>query len=1436
MTGMSHVPLPVDQAVSAWSVVPEQTQRAASYEEINKQLDVKELDAKQPGQTNILCLSGENELHTVEVVKRSGGEYYAVVDGVWTPCKVGKTTTASLPEYKKLYVKQLDGDDPGPTFGPAPVAVSLCVESGETFPEKCILVVKQQFVVKKSGERAASVSNRDTQLTETPVLSTVAVEIRSASDSISKPTLLPYPIASTAAPSLELSTYNAMYLAEARVKAFQSMEGLEMAQGDPANALTTPPTDAVKYYQDRAIDLDNLREELSVAAVTAPEDLTRLANGAEADLWRAANKEPTIYRITLHQLAREIEHISESRADFSHDRAEHIGKTPDKLKSAGRRNAAALLRYLLTAETPAEESEEESEEESGEESGEEEGGEESKKDMGHWSLEERLKHASDFLAFRSDLRSHARADLSGLNAETLRRVHVKLVYDIQVFERFSDASPSLTIRVDAIDAVSAGYSASGYVNRAERTDKKKEELLTRIRGGVQVNTSDATSQLYWDALYAANPTGEAVGRSNEVTQKATEIMAEIIKKCKNKEQTIQKELDAKKSRKRDIDWMQSGPLAWFTFYTIGQNPKEVTALRNERNKLTRAIWGLERQLEALQKLKRELNRELGINGRVDTLQGVYNTARSFFKQVDRIEKGDTRALVGSVQEGLNGIKEALKPIDPGDALGYVKEGVCIFDAAKANGLLKEIMKRIRKTVKSASDAKTLDDLATQLQKDGSLLLRQTSPAIVLTGATRAFSLGDQPPPQYSSPERELVTEACKEASRALKRCSKLFDARRKAVGAASLRLRFERLYTSKRLDKDAESALVAASPPTLFAYPFSTCLFSSTVAPVDWFDADYRASKAGGASLDRAIRIAAGPTPDPAWHARLERQCTRQAASVMAELLAVCLLSRAHAGVDPQSRVALTSSLTEDARHAALTVSKFISEAYVGDAPRLAGVNYDHPCFSCVPGFEYVKSALYALGLFTSAQGPPLVVGAQSRLRAEQMRLVARALRAMSAAPLSAANLPFPCAQSALLMLPRAVSAATGEASALQAHSRASELSLSRIVAAATDLESALESALGVGEMATSRMSLLLYAALSHPAVVARALAASKTSRGILSDLESLLLTQAQRGDAATATDAAPATAFVFEQGSWKKPARAVWSIALDERLAGFRLDIPAEVMKEVPPPFSREKSDYEGFVERMLTLSLDSDSAVYFVPAGVFGKGSPSTAPDTTLFQKPIWMEDLRHSAGRTWHWTKPSSTGVWLQQFGSDSPPSKRAQLGHPCAVEVDRNSIRVFLCRVPMHTEKRAQGLTVEVVRRLVHNVERLTQALFVLASSHFRPDNRVLVAQPGSDDAAQPGSDDAAQLAAAACTANALFRSLTGSDARIIVEDPNKRSHSAIVCQALARMASSLLERDLKAMPLGELCGVLCCYVLGLKQTEGGESGDDSSDSSDGPPPL
>ena len=82
----------------------------------------------------------------------------------------------------------------------------------------------------------------------------------------------------------------------------------------------------------------------------------------------------------------------------------------------------------------------------------------------------------------------------------------------------------------------------------------------------------------------------------------------------------------------------------------------------------------------------------------------------------------------------------------------------------------------------------------------------------------------------------------------------------------------------------------------------------------------------------------------------------------------------------------------------------------------------DHPCFFCLPGFEYVMSALHALGVLGYAQTPLLLVGTQTRLRAERMELVAGALRSLSKKPLSAASLPFPCAQSALLLLPRAVS------------------------------------------------------------------------------------------------------------------------------------------------------------------------------------------------------------------------------------------------------------------------------------------------------------------------------------------------------------------------------------------------------------------------------
>tara|TARA_B100001109_G_scaffold255671_1_gene259918 strand:- start:90 stop:4358 length:4269 start_codon:yes stop_codon:yes gene_type:complete len=1412
---MLRVPLPVDEAVSAWCAAGRRPTRtiAASFEEIretfvDRQLGISLLLPKERRADD------ENDLHTVEVVKRKGGDYYAVVDGSWTEC-VNKETKVQLGEHKQLQVRTTEGPDSraGPEeILPAPVAVSLCVESGETFPEKCMLVVKQQIVVQ--GRR-----------NDPSVISSVPVETRSASDSISRPTLLPYPIASTAAPSVELSTYDAMYLAEARVNAFKN---------EPATRLQSPPENlqlgkylngkvndddraraAVRYYEDRGIGIDSLRKELlQLRSGEGALPLERLKANAEAALWKAAIQEPTMHRLTLHQLTQELEHISESRPGLSADQRDYVGKTPDKLKDAGRGKAAALLRYLLTADPE-------------------------RYKGGHWSMADRLEQARKFLARASDgtsngttaERSHVRGDFSGLSTEKLVNVQVKLLYEIQVFSSRSDADPLLTISITARDDVAAGYSASGYVNRKEEFEKAKEKLLGRIREGRRVAASLGglvDDSLHWDAFFLDLTAGKSVGPSDEVREAATKALATINKKCDSNIAAAETDLEREKKAQREINEKLNGWTGWYN-YLRSRGVPEKDKLRNDRDlrdlraknvRALRRISDLEEKIRRLRSLRQEADETFGPQyTKLRTLPHVYTEEERLRKKLASIlsetstwpSLGSWLAQLGASAGASSGAKEAAK---------YVSNGVCIFSATKTEGLLNGIGQKIDETLRRDSNAEGLDELSQWLERHDLLLLRETSPAIVLVGAVHALTLGSQVPPQYSGAERELAAEACTEASRALKRCSRLFGVKRKAVGTASLRLRFERLYEGNNSDGNARRALAALKPPALAGPPFS-CLFTSSVAPLYAFDADYRASEAGGASLDRAIRIAAGPKPDAAWRARLERQCTRQAAGVMAELLAVCLLSRAHAGFDPRSRAALASSLTEDARRAALTVSKFISDAYAGKAPGLASVYRDHPCFFCLPGFEYVMSALYGLGVLGYEESPSLVVGTRSRLRAEQMLLVAKALRAMSTAPLSAANLPFPCAQSALLLLPRAVSAATGEDSAFLAHSRASALSLSRLAAAAD--------ALRVWQKAESCGPLLRYAALSHPAVVLSAFAASKAMDKVIQNLERLFLIRAQRGDR-----------LGFEQHSWKKRENAVLPIALDERLAGFRLDIPAEVMKQVPAPFSSGKSDYEAFLKSMLDhLSLDSERAVYFVPAGVFGKGSPSAAPDTTLFQQPVWMEELRQSAGRTWHWTKPPKGSVSLQNFGSDPTTSSPTQLEHPCAVEVYRNTIRVFLCPVTTNAEEDegAQALTTEAVRQLVHNVERLTQALLVFASWPFRSKNRVLDAQLGGN--------DAGQLAAAACVANALFSSLTGSDAHIIVRAEAMRSASARVCQDLAKMASSLLERDLKAMPLGELCGVLCCYVSSLdprrSESGGGDAGGDSSSSgedsaSDGPPTL
>lgn len=334
-----------------------------------------------------------------------------------------------------------------------------------------------------------------------------------------------------------------------------------------------------------------------------------------------------------------------------------------------------------------------------------------------------------------------------------------------------------------------------------------------------------------------------------------------------------------------------------------------------------------------------------------------------------------------------------------------------------------------------------------------------------------------------------------------------------------------------------------------------------------------------------------------------------------------------------------------------------------------------------------------------------------------------------------------------------------------------------------------------------------------------------------------------------------------FEQEKWVVPTRAVARGALDKRLAAFRLDIPASVEMQVPFRLSGTEPDGASFVQSMLGLSLDSvvptslnahdtEDAVYFVPMGTFGAGTPAGMTDTTLFQRPIWLEQLQQTAASSCAFRRDPTEQAAAEL---DVDVTKRRQLRHPCAIEVQRGgnstTIGVFWCpierglvegetagtewKIPVSGSV-MPGLTIEANRRMIHNVERFTQALYVFATSmfsHQRSCLRLLL------DRRVSSSREYKTQTLAACVANALFGSLTGSTARIRVEGAGHDSTkaSAEASDLLVNMSRTLLASGLRAMPLGELCGVLVCWLA--PGDEGG--GDDAASlepDDDGPPPL
>lgn len=1011
---MLRLPVPIDRAVSWWSLLrPDPAASCPCEDNQARACGLSPLEGGGDGGTGggaggdggggaggggVGGGAGdaslwENELHTVEVVKRDG-EYHAVVDGRWFAIQEGGNATASVPRHKELSINGVPV--------PAPLAFSLCVDGGEDYPERCHVVVKQRIVV--DGQEDPPIR-----------LFTFEVETRSAADPLSMPTVLPYPIANTPVPHIELLDYHALYVAE---QTFLSVErrtegAIDVPSAAPAGS--KPHFDA-KWRSSRGIPPMERRNSVA---------------------WNrqiAAHDEPIVSVLPIDQLANEVWHIARTRSSGA-EPSPQGGKTVDQLARDGRKNASTLLQYILTGD----------------------------KESTPLTLQQRLERAYKENVALTGIVATDRAETPA--------VYVQIVYELIVTTR-KGSTLSIEVEASMEDAVDAGYIASGY--RACVYDfhvaRMALQKQLQLQPAIAAATPTGPSNLVWDVCdvkYGAD--------------------AEAVR--------VKRDVDAQFGHLRDT--LESMLVAQRkTRASVQQSIKN--AKGQGRLRLLKRSKTIDKEIQKLSadKTKAEASAKKYANDIESAKDGV---ERKQLRLAAANLVRDIRDRRYTSSSTLNLLLEAFTAAAPASTPTDVRElsmiDAHVIDYVKCAQLLAHLEEKL-----SGMLAYQQPSVSPANQREA--LVRQTSPAIVVTGSVQTFSLAAAATLSRTRSADERVAAAIERTSSALGRCTRLYNRFTRDEGAASLVVHFDRFYECKDVG-DLRRLLSPSRVLRPTELP-STCLFSATVAPQHAYDAEYTATLAGGAWLEHSLRVASGPAST-----RYERHCRHLAESVMAELVAVCLLSRSQAGIDPMSRASLASRLGDDARNAAYVASTFISQAYDSSRDKLVDVYLDHPCFSCVPGFEYVRSALTALGLLKQNHSPPLVIGQLGRGRKEQLRLVALELRRMAKSSFDVAALPFPCSQSALMLLPSAARAATGEARTLPAHSRALALSLSRLKAA-TDACNACnhwnkqrESVFG---------SLLVDAAMAHPCVVATYALSRLARYGTLPSLQSFIEAQCKLG------------------------------------------------------------------------------------------------------------------------------------------------------------------------------------------------------------------------------------------------------------------------------------------------------------------------------------
>lgn len=590
---------------------------------------------------------------------------------------------------------------------------------------------------------------------------------------------------------------------------------------------------------------------------------------------------------------------------------------------------------------------------------------------------------------------------------------------------------------------------------------------------------------------------------------------------------------------------------------------------------------------------------------------------------------------------------------------------------------------------------------------------------------------------------------------------------------------------------------------------------------------------AGGDNMKRHNYVTAGTKVYGAGKLLAELGCERGHAGLLAvatfsEILAFHVLQYGSSAVGGDGFLLqhreLVDNVRSRSRQAATIVSKFITTYYTSSAKKPRRMVFNDAAFYCLPGMSYVRIALRRIGLLEDLDRSNTVfVEWNNYDRRFANDFATSLLKLASSAKIDPSSFPFTCAQSVIGGVPVAIKSRMG---ADYADSVSAQIvSLSHAYRRVQIMTNAVKPVSGDRNVVCIRVDCIC----SRPIVLkAAAMYRSKT----------IQIIERARGSS--------------PQSAWSKPRPPFNSVLLNHRLAGMRMIIEQNVLREpVLTPAAQNKTNrevYDVLVDTMSALDIrgpveikEPAEARFMVPFGVYSIGTTADVACMDFEMRPVWVGDLKEAASRAKLECLTPSTTTTDMTVRMDGP-TVDGRPRHPSVVIVSKDVVSVYIDTEaggapttdpspadPGDTDRLIDALEIinkepivselsgelsERYRSIMHNAERVFQACLVIASGkyHDRPPAHGIVAQVDLKEGMPPP----ANLVVSVCIGNALAYAATGIPVRIAVSSPaqdaERHKYMALAAIAVQSACDSLIANGIVAVPFSEACCSLSCLSV------------------------